>query len=96
MATKAVYCGYGGRVLWLQRPCFEARHLKPARESPHITIDLLLSIVAARVYIIEKLRAYLREAGKDRRREGGRVRVRVHVDVHAHTCMHAHTRTLIL
>ena len=94
MATKAVYCGYGGRVLWLQRPCFEARHLKPARESPHITIDLLLSLVAARVYIIEKLRAYLREAGKDRRREGGRVRVSVHVHMHAHAC--THTSSLIL
>ena len=65
-----------------------ARHLKPAWESPHITIDHLLSLVAARVYIIEKLLAYLREAGKDRRREGGRVRVSVHVHMHAHACTH--------
>ena len=74
------------------RPCILARHLKPARESFHI-IDPPLSLAASRVYVIEKLLAYLREGGqKDGRTEGGRVRVSVHVHMHVLTCMDTHTQ----
>ncbi len=65
-----------------------ARHLKSARESLQI-IDPLLSRAASRVYVIEKLLAYLREGGKDRRKEGERVRVSVSVHRYAHACAHA-------
>jgi hypothetical protein len=50
------------------RRCILVRHLKPTRESLHI--NDLLSLVASRVYVIEKLLAHLREGGTDGRREG--------------------------
>ena len=67
-----------------------SRDLKPAREGLIYTINHFLSLVAAGVYVIGKLRAYLREGGKDRRRVGERVRVSVSVHRHAHACMHTH------